>query len=1081
MKLILKRFSFSRIIITIILLTFGIIFFSPFHTEALLSFPDKIDTLQERKNIQTVLNTVMVPSPNLTVDGVLGRKTIQTIQAFQASQGLEADGKIGPMTRSALVSAQGGSTTYTTTTTTTQSSTPGCSSGAVFNTLTGQRCTSTPTVTTTSSIPGCTTGALFSTINGQRCTGTTTTLPAGCTGSNKFSTISGVSCTSTTTTTTTVKKGGGGGGGSSSPTVATCSGSTTASCTISNGTGSQSRTCTDGNWSGFGTCTVTSCNSGYTQSGNTCVVTVVADTTAPTVTAFTIPTTASSLTVSVSSFTATDNNTVTGYLLTETSSAPASGAAGWTSSAPSTYTFSTQGSKTLYAWAKDAAGNVSTSVTDTITVTIAVADTTAPTVTAFTIPTTASSLTVSVSSFVATDAVGVTGYLLTETSSTPSASSGSWTLSAPSSYTFSSQGSKTLYAWAKDAAGNVSTSASDTTTITVAVVSGITYYVSNTGNNANNGTSEATPWQTIARVNTATFQPGDSVLFPTDATLTIAETGTSDNWITYGAYGTGEKPRIVGSRQVTGWTASGTPNVWQATFAYTSPRQLSGAYYWAEITFENTDGTDVWGTYKADIASLTTEYDWTDDASSHLFVYATSDPDTRYESIEAPQSERAIAFNTAATYDAYSKYIAFDNLDVRYTYRQGLWEYALPYESGTNITPRGLRVTNSFFGFVGHRGTPAGYCVAVLHSDATFQYNTFKNCGRRSLSYNTYNDEADYALIQNVTIDHNHFSYGWHTTGIDISTDNTIGHVFTNFTISNNVFDDTSRLSQSASITSNSVYVESKNSRFSDFYIYNNVVLNPVTMAFNLQKLDNLYFYYNTVYGLHPDALPYQVTVFHDITNIDLRNNIFYGTSSRRVGATDDGIALVQDNYNYSYTNRDYNLYYNDNPAQLIVARWNYPPNFFIDISEWSSFVQTYQHEVHSPTPQDPLFVDTSSGNLRLQSNSPAKNAGTPIAGITTDIEGNTRDATHPSMGAYESGSVLGESAYNFTQKLQLGSKGNEVKELQKILISNGYLKATPDGSFGSLTLKAVKEYQKANGLTPDGVVGLKTREKLNK
>jgi len=272
MKLILKRFSFSRIIITIILLTFGIIFFSPFHTEALLSFPDKIDTLQERKNIQTVLNTVMVPSPNLTVDGVLGRKTIQTIQAFQASQGLEADGKIGPMTRSALVSAQGGSTTYTTTT---QSSTPGCSSGAVFNTLTGQRCTSTPTVTTTSSIPGCTTGALFSTINGQRCTGTTTTLPAGCTGSNKFSTISGASCTSTTTTTTTVKKGGGGGGGggSSSPTVATCSGATTASCTISNGTGSQSRTCTAGNWSGYGTCTVTACNSGYQISGNTCTST----------------------------------------------------------------------------------------------------------------------------------------------------------------------------------------------------------------------------------------------------------------------------------------------------------------------------------------------------------------------------------------------------------------------------------------------------------------------------------------------------------------------------------------------------------------------------------------------------------------------------------------------------------------------------------------------------------------------------------------------------------------------------------------------------------------------------------------
>jgi hypothetical protein len=93
------------------------------------------------------------------------------------------------------------------------------------------------------------------------------------------------------------------------------------------------------------------------------------DATVPTVTAFTIPATASSLTVTISTFTASDDIDVTGYKLTESTSAPLSGDAGWTVSAPTTYTFSSAGSKTLYAWAKDAAGNVSTSLNAPVVIT----------------------------------------------------------------------------------------------------------------------------------------------------------------------------------------------------------------------------------------------------------------------------------------------------------------------------------------------------------------------------------------------------------------------------------------------------------------------------------------------------------------------------------------------------------------------------------------------------------------------------------------------------------------------------------------------------------------------------------------
>lgn len=93
-----------------------------------------------------------------------------------------------------------------------------------------------------------------------------------------------------------------------------------------------------------------------------------------------------------------------------------------------------------------------------------VPDVTAPVVTAFTIPETATSLTVDVSSFTCTDAIGVTGYCITPANSSAACS---WSSSAQITTSFASPGSQTAYAWCKDLAGNVSTSVSDSVTITL--------------------------------------------------------------------------------------------------------------------------------------------------------------------------------------------------------------------------------------------------------------------------------------------------------------------------------------------------------------------------------------------------------------------------------------------------------------------------------------------------------------------------------------------------------------------------------------------------------------------------------------
>ncbi len=198
------------------------------------------------------------------------------------------------------------------------------------------------------------------------------------------------------------------------------------------------------------------------------------DLTAPVVTSFAIPATATALNVPVTSFSASDNVGVTGYLISESSVAPAASASGWATSAPTWFNFSASGSKTAYAWTKDAAGNVSASLSSSVVITIPDfsglslnTDTTPPVVNTFIMPVTATTTTVAISSLAATDNIGVTGYLVTESATVPSASASGWTTSAPTSFTFSGAGSKTAYAWAKDAAGKISASLSRSVVITL--------------------------------------------------------------------------------------------------------------------------------------------------------------------------------------------------------------------------------------------------------------------------------------------------------------------------------------------------------------------------------------------------------------------------------------------------------------------------------------------------------------------------------------------------------------------------------------------------------------------------------------
>ena len=62
---------------------------------------------------------------------------------------------------------------------------------------------------------------------------------------------------------------------------------------------------------------------------------------------------------------------------------------------------------------------------------------------------------------------------------------------------------------------------------------------------------------------------------------------------------------------------------------------------------------------------------------------------------------------------------------------------------------------------------------------------------------------------------------------------------------------------------------------------------------------------------------------------------------------------------------------------------------------------------------------------------------------------------------------------------LRKNDSGENVAQLQEALIQLGYMTGKADGNYGASTVSAVKEFQKANGLTEDGTAGEETQKVL--
>src|SRR5699024_3380848 len=75
---------------------------------------------------------------------------------------------------------------------------------------------------------------------------------------------------------------------------------------------------------------------------------------------------------------------------------------------------------------------------------------------------------------------------------------------------------------------------------------------------------------------------------------------------------------------------------------------------------------------------------------------------------------------------------------------------------------------------------------------------------------------------------------------------------------------------------------------------------------------------------------------------------------------------------------------------------------------------------------------------------------------------------------------IWGAKTYNAVVNVNPGARGNLTKVLQAALYLNGYtVVGKPDGIYGKNTKKALKQFQKAKGLTVDAIAGKSTFKAL--
>ena len=287
-------------------------------------------------------------------------------------------------------------------------------------------------------------------------------------------------------------------------------------------------------------------------------------------------------------------------------------------------------------------------------------------------------------------------------------------------------------------------------TKTNVVINGKSYYVSNDGSDENDGLSQEKPWKTLAKVSDTELCPGDGVFFRR-GDLFRGQLTTQEG-VTYSAYGEGQKPKIYGSERnyaadKSFWKKTDKENVYISSDTFDADVGViifdDGKYYTFK-QIEDFRGFD--GELKEDLHMLHSKTD------KHVYLYSVSDPNYRFFETEISPGRSGIRGNGNG--------VTVDNICLRYTGAHGLGY-------GNNTT--GLTVQNCEIGWIGgmiqpsraHENVRFGNGVEIYVGCKDFTVNNcwIYQCYDCGVTHQYFQKKDEYVNMENINYTDNLIEY----------------------------------------------------------------------------------------------------------------------------------------------------------------------------------------------------------------------------------------------------------------------------------------------------------------------------------
>jgi hypothetical protein len=215
-----------------------------------------------------------------------------------------------------------------------------------------------------------------------------------------------------------------------------------------------------------------------------------------------------------------------------------------------------------------------------------------------------------------------------------------------------------------------------------------TYYVSPTGSDSNSGTNPNAPWGSVAKVDTATFKPGDQILFQYgsnwNASLDATSSGSTNAPIVYGAYGNPKlgNPTFYGSDPI---SPSAFSLVSGTTYVTTTTTPVNWVFNNHQFSLEAQDTLGNGPTPAASLAYV--------QSYPNSFYYNSSNGQLFVNVGSAPKG-LTLATRADAIFSNGQNNLRFQNLNVSETAQDNAG-YGIRIENSSNVSVLNSTITNS--------------------------------------------------------------------------------------------------------------------------------------------------------------------------------------------------------------------------------------------------------------------------------------------------------------------------------------------------------------------------------------------------